>query len=330
MESVDTKARALIEWLDHFTANASARGLAPFLRPSGFILNIVAHSVVADASEFDSEMDSRLATTVEDLTTLIVDLRKRAFAFIRPSEMLSGNLPAGARYACLTFDDGYANNLRFLPLMEKYEAKATFFVASGNVLSGKSFWWDVMYRQLRRRGWQDARIRNELARVRRLHPAEIQSLLGREFGRDPLYPAGDVDRPLSPRELKALAERGDVDIGNHTRDHACLTACSMDEAMSQIEGCQRDIEEITGSRPCSIAYPYGDFDSAAVHVAGNVGLKVGLTTEQRTVDLRDLRVTHRGDALLRLPRVGVRCRVERALVGSPFASAARWLRHSLT
>ena len=324
----------MIERLDHLAAT----GLAPFIRPRGIVLNVVLHSLFADRSEFmGCEMDPHEAVAAEDLKAFVLDLRERGFAFTRPSELMSGNLRESGRYACLTFDDGYANNLRVLPLMEKYGLQATFFVASGNVVSGNAFWWDVVYRELRRRNWHPARIREEQRRLRTLACAEIPWLLAKEFGPQSLYPVGELDRPLSPGELRALAERCDVDIGNHTRDHACLTGCSLVEATSQIEGCQRDIEEMTGRRPRSIAYPYGNFGSAVSQMCRRLGLKLGLTTDEGTVKLRDI---CQGADLLRLPRVSlprvtldgrteVGGQVERALVGAPFASAARWLRHSL-
>lgn len=45
----------------------------------------------------------------------------------------------------LTFDDGYVDNYASAkPLLEKYEIPATFFITSGNIGSGKEFWWDEL------------------------------------------------------------------------------------------------------------------------------------------------------------------------------------------
>lgn len=45
----------------------------------------------------------------------------------------------------LTFDDGYSDNLEFaLPLLEKYDIPATFYVTSGQLDSREEFWWDEL------------------------------------------------------------------------------------------------------------------------------------------------------------------------------------------
>jgi len=53
------------------------------------------------------------------------------------------------RAVVITFDDGYADNLlNAKPLLERYEAPATVFVATGYVGRGREFWWDELERLL--------------------------------------------------------------------------------------------------------------------------------------------------------------------------------------
>jgi peptidoglycan/xylan/chitin deacetylase (PgdA/CDA1 family) len=53
----------------------------------------------------------------------------------------AGSLKSGS--VAITFDDGYLDNYRVaLPLLEKYQLPATFFICTGNVRSGQPFWWD--------------------------------------------------------------------------------------------------------------------------------------------------------------------------------------------
>lgn len=54
-----------------------------------------------------------------------------------------GTIPANS--VCLTFDDGYADNyLNALPLLEKYNCPATFFIVTGFVDRKQHFWWDTL------------------------------------------------------------------------------------------------------------------------------------------------------------------------------------------
>jgi len=51
--------------------------------------------------------------------------------------------------AAITFDDGYADNLHEArPLLERFAAPATVFVATGYIGTRKEFWWDELERLL--------------------------------------------------------------------------------------------------------------------------------------------------------------------------------------
>lgn len=57
----------------------------------------------------------------------------------------AGTLPQ--RAVAVTFDDGYADNLRVAkPLLEKYNVPATFFLATGGLDHRREFWWDELER----------------------------------------------------------------------------------------------------------------------------------------------------------------------------------------
>ena len=46
---------------------------------------------------------------------------------------------------CITFDDGYQDNFLYaLPLLEKYDCPASFFIASGQINSNEPYWWDIL------------------------------------------------------------------------------------------------------------------------------------------------------------------------------------------
>jgi peptidoglycan/xylan/chitin deacetylase (PgdA/CDA1 family)/SAM-dependent methyltransferase len=59
----------------------------------------------------------------------------------------------------VTFDDGYADNLHnALPVLERQEVPATFFIATGAVEAQAEFWWDTLERVLLRPGQLPARL----------------------------------------------------------------------------------------------------------------------------------------------------------------------------
>jgi peptidoglycan/xylan/chitin deacetylase (PgdA/CDA1 family) len=59
----------------------------------------------------------------------------------------TGSLPS--RAACITFDDGYADNLNIaVPILQKHRLHATFFIATG-FLDGGRMWNDSIIEALR-------------------------------------------------------------------------------------------------------------------------------------------------------------------------------------
>ena len=60
----------------------------------------------------------------------------------------AGTLPP--RAACITFDDGYADNAEVaLPILQRHKLHATFFVATG-FLNGGRMWNDTIIELVRR------------------------------------------------------------------------------------------------------------------------------------------------------------------------------------
>jgi peptidoglycan/xylan/chitin deacetylase (PgdA/CDA1 family) len=54
-----------------------------------------------------------------------------------------------SRSACITFDDGYVDNVRKArPVLERFDVPATFFLVSGQVGQPVEFWWDDLERLL--------------------------------------------------------------------------------------------------------------------------------------------------------------------------------------
>lgn len=63
------------------------------------------------------------------------------------SDLISGG--GGRRRFCVTFDDGYRDNLEnAAPILAAAGTPATVFVVSGAVGSGRMFWWDTLQRIL--------------------------------------------------------------------------------------------------------------------------------------------------------------------------------------
>ncbi len=245
---------------------------------SASLLIFLFHGLFQDGKEARAGViDPQQGITVEMLRRFVLHFREQSYRFVSPGDIVWGLEPRG-KNVLVTFDDGYFNNRRALPVLEEFGVPAVFFIASDYVKHGKAFWWDVVFRELRNRHRTNREIGHAIAGYKRLKTAAVESDLSRQFGEAALKPIADLDRPFRPSELEEFARHPLVFLGNHTKDHAILTNYSDAEVSEQIEGAQNDIFEITGKRPEIIAYPNGNVSPVIQALAWNAGLRLGIGT----------------------------------------------------
>lgn len=213
------------------------------------------------------------------------------------------------RNVVVTFDDGYADNLRnAVPIAEAAGVPITVFVTSGVVGRPQGFWWDRLASLLRARPPGTDRIclelggervtvpltagrfGSDLARVHRaLSPRRVEEI---ERGLDTLearwstaQPSraqpGPTARAVSLHELVELASSPLVTLGAHTVDHVRLKGRPMAEQLETVAGSKRQLEEMAQRPITHFAYPFGgsgDFDGRSVAAARCVGFDTACTT----------------------------------------------------
>jgi peptidoglycan/xylan/chitin deacetylase (PgdA/CDA1 family) len=261
--------RTALERADQWLA-----AVAPSDRPG--LLIFVFHCVFRDPAEAEAGVvDPHERATPEGLARLCEYFRGHGYRFVSAAEIDAGLEPDG-HYAHLTFDDGFANNMRLLDLFEREGVYATIFPSAHHVRDGKAFWWNVVYRERNRRG-QGSAVAAECGALRAQTVEQVERHLTTEFGPQALEPVGDVDRPLSVEELREIGASTWIEIGNHTLDHAVLPLYPAAEAEAQVAGAQRWLGEVLGREPFVIAYPNGNADEELAALATRNGLRVGVT-----------------------------------------------------
>jgi peptidoglycan/xylan/chitin deacetylase (PgdA/CDA1 family) len=195
-----------------------------------------------------------------------------------------GNLPA--RAACITFDDGYADNAEIaLPILKKHGISATFFVATG-FLDGGRMWNDTVIELIRRApghildlstmGLGQFEIGTILQRqqaipavlnqlkylpldVRQSRVEEMCSLL-------PVVPPNDL--MMTSDQVRTLHNAG-MEIGGHTVSHPILARMDAAAARAEIANGKETLEGIMRAPVRLFAYPNGkpDQDYLSEHVA---------------------------------------------------------------
>lgn len=228
--------------------------------------------------------------------------------------MAAGTLPA--RAACITFDDGYLNNLELAaPALASRNLPATFFVTSGAIEAG------VMWNDLIIDGIAGARGALDMSALGDHAPLADASQTPRQLAQSvldaikylPLVPrwamaeqfylanvGGELPRKMMRTEQVAELAGLGFDVGAHTVSHPILAKLDDASAKQEIEESVRWVGNVTGQTPRSFAYPNGrpgtDFESVHVEQTRDAGCEVAVTTEWAVGD-------GSVDAF-RIPRVG--------------------------
>lgn len=258
------------------------------------------------------------------------------------------DLPQAVRYGhpkrpvvAITFDDGYLDNLEAAkPRLAAHRLPATVFVATDWIGVPEPFWWDeltsLVYGAARLPGKVCLAIGNsafDWRRNNRSQPSARSDLLGRlwfalrdldqPYRRDVLkelrlllgstsedaHPNG---RAMNVQELRELVSDGLMTLGAHTGSHRSLPALAPAVQRGEMERSARACEAITGVRPRTFAYPFGDWDMQSRQAAQDAGFALACSC------VRDL--VWKDSDLLLLPRIGVR-----NLNGGQFRSLLRYV-----
>jgi peptidoglycan/xylan/chitin deacetylase (PgdA/CDA1 family) len=187
--------------------------------------------------------------------------------------LADGRLPG--RFAVVTFDDGYADNLHNAKrLLIGAGIPATVFVATGYLGSGREFWWDELEQLLLPAGESNAarwnvleksapsarheRYRELCAQLPRMSVndrSRTMADLMRELGSD--VRTRPSHRILAAEDVGKLVEGGLVAVGAHAISHPLLSALSADEQRREVGGSKARLEEILGRPVRSFSYPFG-------------------------------------------------------------------------
>lgn len=260
---------------------AIRRQLSFFKRDQPALLIFLFHALFEDQQEIDKHhVDPQQRVTLDDMHEFIQYFQQAGYLFANPAT-LTTDLEADKNYVLITFDDGYYNNLRMLPILEQYQIHASFFVTTQNVQNQDCFWWDVVHRERTAQGIPRPAIAKEQKMLKNRHHNDICQYLREQFGDNCFKPASDTDRPMTLAELQDFARSPYVHIGNHTSEHYLLDNYPQREVQEQVSRGQTELINMQSQTPDIIAYPNGNYSQLAIDAAKDLGLKAGITLDKR-------------------------------------------------
>ena len=203
-------------------------------------------------------------------------------------------LPANA--VCVTFDDGYLNNLMVAqPILAKYAIPATVYVATG-FSNGLNMWNDrliYLFADATRQqltlddslvtlsDWQNRRSQAQqwLKKLKYLPLGERLAKIEQFYQQN----SATEQAPLmmTPAQIKQLAECG-VTIGAHTVNHPILKVLPEEQQQQEISRSKQQLEEWLGQSVQHFAYPNGaegvDFDDVTLKLVQQAGFGSAVVT----------------------------------------------------
>jgi len=200
------------------------------------------------------------------------------------------------RAACITFDDGYADNAEHaLPILCRYGLHATFFIASA-YLDGGQMWNDDLIAHVRQNG-SGTLVQRRRHLERLLEQFKYMPCAERSVAARCLSPTDGGDLMMNTRQLRSLIQAG-MSLGAHTHRHPILSLMPDQEAYADIARGKAELEAITQAPVTLFAYPNGkpgrDYNERHVAMVRELGFDAAVSTQAG--------VAHAHSDLLQLPR----------------------------
>ncbi|MBO6755987.1 MAG: polysaccharide deacetylase family protein [Roseibium sp.] len=331
-------------------ASGAGRVLAPLTQGFGAVF-MLHHVRRPRADAF--QPNAHLEISPEFLRFTVNRIREQGYDILHLDEAVD-LLKSGygrKRYAVLTFDDGYRDNLDVAyPILRELGAPFTVYITSGLIDRESELWWIALERlvanndklALSALDLEDG-ISCRTTEEKTACFDRMIDVLGRETTENEqrvivraLAESRGLDLSAIADELmmdwdevRQLASDPLVTIGAHTHDHFALARLDAASARADIMKGMKRLETELGFRPKHFAYPYGK-DYAVCERDAAVLRDLGFSSSVTTFP--GLLTSAAARDPMMLPRVSLNGRfqngevLDQYLTGAPFAlyRAARW------
>ncbi len=252
------------------------------LRPlSGGLGSILMFHHVREAPNRDFAPNAHLTVSPKFLEATLKSLRSSNIDIVSMDEAILRiqNGQTNKPFVAITFDDGYRDNAEIAaPILRKYNAPYTIYIASGLIDGSANLWWDGLEAIIRNQDKILVRSQAGAGEIecstpkakRKTYALLLEYLtndLSEELQREWIneYAAHyNVDlnsmlqsEMMSWDEIKTLAEDPLCTIGTHTVHHYALARLEKEQAVAEISDGAQILEAALGEKPKHFAYPYG-------------------------------------------------------------------------
>ncbi len=269
---------------------------------------IIYHGITKNAR---TDINARFIST--DLFEKQIEYFKENFNVVTLTDYLTGASHPSKLTITLTFDDGYLNNLtEALPILEKHQVPATFYITTIRKENYNILWADLLdlYRitgpdsftfkdiiyhkkkneyygingslkqHLKESGWD---VKKELLKL-----ILSNNNFERKSNYFPYFKLMDED------QIRELSKSKYAEVGSHGLYHNCLDKVTLDEAKIELLESKDYLERITQQTVTSVAYPDGSYTREVLDIAEELGYQNQLAVDYWfKKDISDSRIEKR-------------------------------------
>lgn len=238
---------------------------------------------------------------------------KKNTHIITIEEYFNKSFVRGRKNVLLTFDDGYQNNLAYaLPLLEKYEIPAYFFITGLNQTNKIILWSDLhdllasdiktnsiatpsgVFHKISKAYKPFVKDTGENlhdylknvdfeTKYEILYTSRVQELLS-----DSTF--FDYWKLLTDEEIKQLDKSPFAFIGSHGFYHNNLGKLTSAEAMNELQRSKQYLETTLNKGINTLAYPDGSYNESTINIASELGFSYQLAVDYLSED--DIKSSH--------------------------------------
>jgi peptidoglycan/xylan/chitin deacetylase (PgdA/CDA1 family) len=271
---------------------------SPIVGGKGLIFML--HRVLPENEREQYNLNKDLAISTEKLEEFIVFFKEKGYDFISLDELsnwLDGKIKLEKKFICLTFDDGYRDNLiHGLPILQKHQVPATIYITNCLPNGNGLLWWYYFEEFAQKAnclilnssigkfefGWKDSndafsQFQKVSEAIKSIPSKELHEVLKNSFQLTNEEIAKQCrEISLTWDEIKMLSTEPLITIGAHTMNHVCVKQQNDQLVREEILNSKLEIENKIDKKVAHFAYPFGgEFDVSIrdIGITASLGFK---------------------------------------------------------
>lgn len=267
---------------------------------SGKGIIFMLHRVLPEEERNQFTLNKDLAISPEKLEEFILLFKAKGYTFVSLDEVeawLEKKMTIRQKFICLTFDDGYCDNLiHGLPILEKHAVPATIYVTNCLPNGTGILWW--YHFETHAKTTKHLTLNSSIGRfdfswetseqahsqfgsiseaIKSIPFSELSSVLTKAFGKTALeFQELCESVSLSWEEIATLSKNPLITIGAHTMQHVSVKQQATLVVENEMHLSKKELEYYIQKEVKHFAYPFGgsfDVSMRDIELAQRVGFK---------------------------------------------------------